>query len=302
MGLKYKISEAMVTGFNKMCTVGDAPRLANEVHPTDVTQVVDLEYIPDGTWEHKLDVYYPEGTPTDAKLPVVIDIHGGGWGYGDKELNKNYNLHIAQRGFVVVNISYRLCPTVTIKDQMQDCMAALKYAGEVLKEYPADLDRVYLTGDSAGGQLASHCAALNISEVLRSAYDTVDPKLNIKGVAQTSGVPYLNEGGVFSLMLASVLGKGAKKEPFYSYLDFEDVVDACDEIYPPTIFFTCISDVVAEFQTRRAYKMLKGKGIDTKLSFKWNPKLMHVYPIGAPDTKYGAMAIDDMVAFFDQHQ
>ena len=30
-----------------------------------------------------MDVYRPRDT--DAVLPVIVSVHGGGWGYGDKE-------------------------------------------------------------------------------------------------------------------------------------------------------------------------------------------------------------------------
>ncbi len=109
---------------------------------------------------HLLDVYYPEGTKADAKLPVIIDIHGGGWMYGDKDLNKYYCLELANRGYVVFNMSYRLAPDVTVNEQLQDCAEALKWINENMESYPCDRSRILLTGDSAGGQLCAYSAAL----------------------------------------------------------------------------------------------------------------------------------------------
>ena len=43
----------------------------------------------------------PNNISENDKLPVIIDIHGGGWMYGDKGLNENYCRALADRGYVV---------------------------------------------------------------------------------------------------------------------------------------------------------------------------------------------------------
>ena len=138
----------------KQTEKADNARLATQSEPEGVTQINNLAYIDDGDRYHLLDVYYPENT--EGKIPVIIDIHGGGWMYGDKELNKIYCLNLAKRGFVVFNISYRLAPGVTVNEQLQDCAYALKWISENMKDYPCDTDNIMLTGDSAGGQLSSY--------------------------------------------------------------------------------------------------------------------------------------------------
>ena len=301
MSLIYDISKLMVVGFGKMCGPGDQARLAAKEFPTDLVEDNDLQYIEDGTWEHRLDVYYPEGTSPKAKLPVLIDIHGGGWGYGDKELNKLYCLHCARRGYVVFNISYRLAPQYHTKDQMQDCMAAMKYVSKHLKDYPCDAKRIYITGDSAGGQLAAHCAGANLSKNMRKAYDLENPNLKIKGVCLTSAVPYMNKKGIMSVFLPSVKGKDAKGSAYEKYFDFNKILKDVDE-YPPTILFTSLADVIASGQTKKTYKMLKKKGVPAKLINRKKPSLMHVYPVLDPDLKDGAKAIDDMTAFFNKNK
>lgn len=301
MGISYFISCIMLKGFALMCAPGDNKRLAGQEFPTDLTEVNNLPYIDDGNPLHLLDIYYPEDTKPTDKLPVVVDMHGGGWSYGDKDLNKNYCLHIAQRGFVVFNISYRLAPKNKLEEQMRDCMAALEYVSKVMKQYPCDTKRVYLTGDSAGGMFASHCAGANLSKRIRKAYDCANPKLKIKAVCLTSGVPYLNKKGPVGLMTVAAKGKKAKKKEYSKYFDFNKILKECDD-YPPTILFTSTMDVVAKGQTKKTYKMLKKKGVDAKLDYKRNPSLMHVYPVLDPESKYGAKAIDKMAEFFEKHQ
>ncbi len=288
--------DKLLGAFWKGCEANDQKRLSTQVYPSNLVEINDIEYICDGHKYHKLDVYYPQGTKKSAKLPVIIDIHGGGWYYGDKELNKNYNLHLAQRGFVVFNISYRLVPEVRIKEQVQDVMAALKFIGEHLSDYPCDKKRVYVTGDSAGGQLAAFVGAACKCKKIRSAYDCVNPDIDIKAIGLTSPVPYLSPKGIMALYTPHVLGKWKGTE-YENLVDFDKLLDECDD-YPPTIIFSSIMDVLALVPSRRTYRDLKSRGYSVKLDVKYNPKLMHVYPVLDPETTPSVKAINKMVKFF----
>ena len=103
---------------------GDLKRLATQSAPAGVTEICDIPYIDDDKWQHKLDVYFPENMENE-KLPVIIDIHGGGWMYGDKELNKYYNMVLASKGFTVFSMSYTLWPETTVPEQLKEIAEAL---------------------------------------------------------------------------------------------------------------------------------------------------------------------------------
>lgn len=64
----------------------DARRINSQTPPTEIEQFCDIQYIDDGLWQHRLDVYSKSGKLSHR--PVIIDIHGGGWMYGTKEINK----------------------------------------------------------------------------------------------------------------------------------------------------------------------------------------------------------------------
>lgn len=294
MSIKVKAFQ----GLWKLIGKGDSARLAKKDFPTDVIQYTDIPYIDDGTWEHKLDVYVPEGTKPNARLPVIIDVHGGGWYYGDKELNKFFCLHLCREGFVVFNMSYRLAPQHNIKDMMEDVMSALNYIGNHLKDYPCDKNRVFITGDSAGGQLASHATAITINKDMRKAYGVKKPKLKIKAVGLTSPCPYAKPKGLMKFYLKEIVGKKYKKENYGKYLDFKKVIKTCDDKFPPTIIFTSLFDVIAEFQAKDAYKLLKKNGTKAKFDKRFNPALQHVYMVTDPDLPGGQRAIKMMTEFF----
>ena len=64
----------------------DTKNIASQTEPEGIKRICNIPYIDDGNPLHLLDVFYPENT--SEKLPVIIDIHGGGWMYGTKEINK----------------------------------------------------------------------------------------------------------------------------------------------------------------------------------------------------------------------
>ena len=101
----------------------------------------------------KLDVYVPSAKPA-APLPVLVNIHGGGWVFGSREGAALTALPYMQMGFAVVNIEYRLAKTALAPAAVEDALCALQWVGRNAKRYNFDLGKVVVTGTSAGGHLA----------------------------------------------------------------------------------------------------------------------------------------------------
>ena len=98
-----------------------------------------------------LDVYYLSGT--QELQPAIISIHGGGYSYGSKDVYQYYCMNLAQRGFTVVNFSYRLAPKYKFPSQLEDTNSVLSYVCEHAEELHIDTDNIFFVGDSAGGHL-----------------------------------------------------------------------------------------------------------------------------------------------------
>lgn len=275
---------------------------ARQVKPEGIKEICNLSYIDDGTWQHKLDVYYPEELENE-KLPVVIDIHGGGWMYADKDLNKFYNLYIAKRGFCVFSMSYSLvpdCPDPAF--QLREVMQALKWISENMKNFPCDESKIMLTGDSAGGMLAAFSCAMLSDENLRRAFDTVDVDLKPTVLALTSPVAYMNVGGVLGFYTKKMWSEGYKNKPTYEYMNLDKVIENAQ--MPPTFMVTSSGDILGLKQTRRAAADFRKKGIEVRL-MDW-PKyegkdLPHVFSVLEPNLVPGIKTIDEMCAFFKSH-
>lgn len=281
----------------------DNKRLAKQIPASGLTQITDIPYCESGHLLNTLDVYYPEETPADAKLPVVIDVHGGGWYYGTKELNKNYCLAIAKRGYTVFSMSYRLVPEVRMCEQLRDVMLALKWINEHIEEYPCDKSKILLTGDSAGGQLASFAAALCNCSELRQTFETVDPEIKISVLGLTSPVSYMKPTPDYMGVNAiTVLGKDYKSKPFADFLDIDKLLDRTK--LPPTFLVTSSGDFLAKKLTERLYKDIESRG-GTAYLMNWNQSrgkhLPHVFSVIEPDDPESIKTIDEMLKYFNAH-
>lgn len=277
----------------------DDKRIATLTPPSTLVQKNDIPYLDDGHIHHQLDVYYPEDTKETDRLPVIIDIHGGGWMYGDKELNKYYCLELATKGFVVFNMSYRLYPEVGIKEQLQDISRCLLWINNNLSSFPCDENNIYLTGDSAGGMLAAFTAMLSESEKMRELYDTADFSLHFNAVGLTSPVPRMNGEFPMSFYTKKMLGKNCKGCQWTNYVNLEDIL-ALGKM-PPTFMLTSSGDFLARKETRLAAELYKKEGIPCQLMDfeKFNGKdLPHVFPVIYPFNEESQRAIDEMLTFF----
>lgn len=281
----------------------DDKRIATLTPPSGVTEINDIAYLDDGHVHHQLDVYYPEGTKETDRLPVLIDIHGGGWMYGDKELNKYYCLELATKGFVVFNMSYRLYPEVNARQQLWDISNCLKWINDNLSSFPCDTDNIYLTGDSAGGMLAAFTAMLSESEKMRDLYDTPDFSLKFNAVGLTSPVPRMNGDFPVNYYTRIMLGKDYEKEKWADYVNLEDIL-ALGKM-PPTFLLTSSGDFLARKETRIAAESLRKAGIDHQLMDfeKYNGvDLPHVFPVIYPFNEESQRAINEMLSFFKKYE
>ncbi len=285
----------------RFCEDGDNATHAVQTPPTDIVKDEDIFYIDDGNIYHKLDVYYPEGLTENDEVPAIIDIHGGGWIYGDKDLNEYYCLELAHKGYVVFNISYRLVPDVTVNEQLQDCAEAIKWIGENMEKYPCD-GNFLLTGDSAGGQMAVYSAALLSSEELREVFDTVDGGIKPCALLLTSPVSFSKSGSAFSVYTKIMWGD-YKNKPTYDYMDLDEIIDKAE--LPPTYLITSEGDSLAREQTLKAYDLLKEKGVECELKDFGDDEngdaLPHVFSVLDPFCKPGQEAIDGALEFYKAH-
>lgn len=117
---------------------------------------LNLAYGQETEWE-KLDIFYPsEG---DGPFPVFIEVHGGGWYFGQKSsVEFQPFLHGLDRGFACVSVGYTLSPEAIYPQAVKEVRAAVAYLRQHAKELMLDTSQLVLWGGSAGAQLAAQAA------------------------------------------------------------------------------------------------------------------------------------------------
>ncbi|NWS72563.1 AAAD deacetylase, partial [Crotophaga sulcirostris] len=100
---------------------------------------------------------------SDGLRRAVVYFHGGGWCLGDVAM-KSYDLLGRETSHrlnaVVVSVNYRLAPKYHFPIQFEDVYSVTKFflQSSVLSQYGVDPNRVCVSGDSAGGNLAAAVA------------------------------------------------------------------------------------------------------------------------------------------------
>ena len=98
-----------------------------------------------------LDVFAPD---TDG-APILVFIHGGYWFFNSKDPRRFPAREFVPRGIAWVPINYRLAPTVPMSEIVADVRSAVQWLYQHAGEYGCDPERIYVSGNSAGGHLTA---------------------------------------------------------------------------------------------------------------------------------------------------
>jgi acetyl esterase len=91
--------------------------------------------------------------------PLLILAHGGGWVVGSIETHDVMARDLCLAlGAVVVSVEYRRAPESPFPAAIDDCWAVLTWAAGQAGRLGADVSRLVVAGDSAGGNLAAALA------------------------------------------------------------------------------------------------------------------------------------------------
>ncbi len=169
----------------------------------------------------RLDLYMPADQSLRG-LPVFINIHGGGWTHGYKEMMGLNAPVIVAFPAVYVSVEYGLAPAAKHPAPIEDCAQALAWTYRNIARYGGDPDRIHIGGHSAGGQMASLIA-------LRRSYR--DPHRLPRDVIK-SCFPYC---GIYDLREMHVYGQPESISPNHEILaNPDDAADASPTVWAET--------------------------------------------------------------------
>ncbi|KAF3622714.1 putative 2-hydroxyisoflavanone dehydratase-like [Capsicum annuum] len=111
-------------------------------------------------------LYLPKNTAPDQKLPILVYYHGGGLVVGSPFFKMEHcylNHLVSESNCIAISVNYRLAPENDLSTIYQDCWDALQWVAshvvattvnkEPWIENHGDLNRLFVAGDSAGGNI-----------------------------------------------------------------------------------------------------------------------------------------------------
>lgn len=135
------------------------PSKTLEVAPTktEVKQVsgVVYEQVPSRGYPNvpmQLDLLQPQ---KKTRMPAIVYVTGGGFINANKDNGVQLRNYLAEKGYVVASITYRVAPTAKFPQPLEDVKASIRYLRAHADQWNIDKDRIGIIGGSAGGYLSA---------------------------------------------------------------------------------------------------------------------------------------------------
>ncbi|MBO6014412.1 MAG: alpha/beta hydrolase [Oscillospiraceae bacterium] len=267
-----------------------------------LTELLDQPYLPDGDPRHRLDLIRPE--TSQEKLPVIIEIHGGGYVACEKDINHLHARAYAQLGFAVINGDYTLHPEGSFTEELHELAAIVDWVDDHAEQYGLNAERIFMSGDSAGGHLVLLYAMLQGDPSMAKSLGVRPGRRELCAVAATCPLFRLTgESPAASAleMFAQLIGpEGEEKADLeqYNVLNY-----LAGNRWPPVIVITTPGDALLYEEDRVLEKALADSGGDYAFCTyeSRGNKLGHVFNVLFPEYEESMEANRDIAEFFFRH-
>ena len=129
------------------------PALAGPVEP--IHEVIN-RFIPGPTADLPIRIYRPT---TNSSAPAIVYFHGGGWVLNFLDIYDASLARLAnQSGATIISVNYQKAPEHPFPVPFDDCYETLLWVIAHADELNIDPQRIGVSGDSAGANLASGVA------------------------------------------------------------------------------------------------------------------------------------------------
>lgn len=295
---------------------GEKKRLENYdpsiTNRRDIIRYENIKYGEDSVW-NTLDVYRCQSLEGKV-LPVLVNVHGGGWIYGDKKGYRYYCESLADKGYVVVNINYHLVDSAYFPKPMEDLNEAMNWIYENGQNYLMDIDHIFALGDSAGAHIlgAYTCACSNEEYAKLFSFSFI--KHPFEAMALNCGVYFVHfdekkTDFVRMLALNYLNLENIEKEKisserlreYNSKIDRFEFIKYINNNYPDTFVMSAQYDFVRMHSAALVSKLTQeGINMEYRMYGSKNHKLEHVFhtDLNLPEA---LLCNEDEIRFFKNH-
>lgn len=255
------------------------------------------------------NIYKPDNGYGE-QMPLIIDIHGGCWIHGDKDVYDCFNYKLVQKGNVVSTLTYRTADKVGLKEQVQDIFLYLHYLVENQKELGISTENTMLTGDSAGAQLSLLVTAVNQSSKLQEVFEIEPVPIQFRALALSHSVcfvdraadlfrsPWLSQEVAVPGLLKLLYGHQFENEPVYqNSVTPEKFIDENVDV-PPIMLITSSGDRYFRDHTFWLANFFDQLHIRYQLYVERDRKADHIFNILNPFAHMAEKCNQALVDFF----
>ena len=274
--------------------ISDEKRDRGLTTPDDILRISDIPYGPDVRW-NTLDVYRPKHTK--GKLPVIVNVHGGGYVYGSTKQYQFYCMDLAERGFAVVSFNYHLAPKYKFPAPIIDLNLVMKWICKKMNIHGFDTDRIVIVGDSAGAQLASQYAVICTNPEYGEIMEVTPPDFRLRAVGLNCGMYNLKERAE-NISENKLMQDYFTKDPSM-YGRKLDVLSYVTDQFPPAYVLSAKGDFLLDHCEPMA-RFLIEKGVPCEYKIYGDESTGHVFHVNIR-SKLARQANDDEISFIKKY-
>ena len=280
--------------FRLLAGHSDTQRDRGLTTPKDIRRIDNIPYGPDVRW-NTLDVYRPR--EQSGKLPVIVNVHGGGYVYGSTKQYQFYCMDLARRGFAVVSFNYRLAPRYKFPTPIFDLNLVMEWVCKKADIHGFDFERAVLIGDSAGAQLASQYAVICTNPEYAEVMGVTPPDFCLRAVGLNCGMYDLRKRA-YEISENKLMIDYFTEHPS-AYGRKLDVLDYVTEKFPPTYLLTSKGDFLVD-QCEPMAQLLTEKGVPCEYKIYGDEKTGHVFHLDMR-SDLARQANDEEIAFIKRY-
>jgi len=251
------LSLALLMGCaNHMGLSGERPETPP---PNWAYQRLDPQIYTPADWPQPLEavVYRPQ---RPGALPAVLVVHGGSWAGRSPADMARICRALASRGFVAVNVAYRLAPEHLFPAQLRDLQQALDWMVSHAASLGIDPERLGAFGYSAGAHLVS---LLALQESASGRHHRSARPATVKAVV-AGGMPADLTAWPKSPAIKRFLGVSYRNDP-QLWVEASPIAHVDASSPPFFLYHGGLDSLVEADQSRRMWQRLEAHGVHGEL-------------------------------------